>query len=55
MEGFANTALAITMIAAFLLSFAGVRLLLSRGDRGKGALMLAAAVVLIGNVLIWTL
>ena len=55
MEGFAGAALAITMIAAFLLGFSGVRLLLSRGQRGKGALMLAAAVVLLGNVLIWTL
>ena len=55
MEGFASTIMAITMIAAFLLVVGGVRLVLRREDRGRGVLMLAAALVLVGNVLIWTL
>ena len=47
--------MSLAMLAAFLLGFAGVRLLLSKGTRGRGALMIAAALVLVGNVLIWTL
>ena len=42
------------MIAAFLLVAAGVKLALSREYRSRGLLMLAAAAVLVGNVLIWT-
>ena len=46
-------ALALAMIAAFLLIFFGVRLV--RGDdRKRGMLMIVAALVLVGNVLIWT-
>lgn len=49
----ASTLLALLMIAAFALAWGGV-VVLRRGDRLKGALMLVCAVVLIGNVLIWT-
>jgi high-affinity Fe2+/Pb2+ permease len=42
------------MIAAFLLAIGGARLAIRREDRGRGLLMLAAAVVLVANVLIWT-
>jgi len=42
------------MIAAFLLAAGGVKLLLARQTRGRGALMLAAAAVLVMNVMIWT-
>jgi hypothetical protein len=47
--------MAITMIAAFLLIIGGVKLVLRRESRGRGLLMLAAAAVLVMNVLIWTL
>ena len=47
--------MAIRMIAAFLLLFGGVKLLTRREHRSKGVLMLVAAVVLVANVLIWTL
>ena len=43
------------MIAAFLLVLGGIRLLRRTDSRGKGVLMLVAAAVLVGNVLIWTL
>ena len=55
MEGFASAVMAITMIAAFVLTIAGVKLARRRENRGRGLLMLAAALVLVGNVLIWTL
>ena len=46
-------ALALAVIAAFLLAWFGARLV--RGeDRKRGILMLVAAAVLVGNVLIWT-
>jgi hypothetical protein len=47
--------MAIAMIAAFLLVIGAVKLLRQSASRGKGVLMLVAAAVLIGNVLIWTL
>ena len=55
MNAFASAALAITMIAAFLLIAGGIQLIVRRRDRTRGVLMLVAAAVLIGNVLIWTL
>lgn len=47
--------MALAMIAAFLLGFAGFRIVIGKADRARGALMLAAAAVLVANVLIWTL
>ena len=47
-------ALALVMIAAFLLTMFGVRLATRGGDRKRGALMIAAAAVLVGNVVILT-
>jgi hypothetical protein len=44
---------AIAMLTAFALALGGVALI-RRTERTKGVLMLVAAVVLIGNVLIWT-
>ncbi len=55
MTGFASAAMALAMIAAFLLAAAGTKLLLQRESRSRGALMLVAAAVLVGNVLIWTI
>ena len=47
-------ALALAMIAAFVLVIFGVRLVMNGGDRKRGVLMVVAAVVLIGNVVILT-
>ena len=54
MENFSQLAMAAAMIAAFLLLAGGVRLALVRATRGRGALMIAAALVLVMNVMIWT-
>lgn len=45
--------MSIAVAAMFLLVWGGVRVWRG-GDRQKGALMLVAAVVLLGNLLIWT-
>ena len=47
--------LAIAMLAAFLLTIGGVRLIQRREDRVRGLLMMGAAAILVANVLIWTL
>ena len=47
--------MALAVIASFLLGFAGVRILIGKADKARGALMLAAAAVIFANVLIWTL
>ena len=47
--------MALAVISSFLLGFAGVRIVIGKADRAKGALMLAAAAVILANVLIWTL
>ena len=54
MERIGEGALALAMIAAVLLIVFGVRLAVQGGDRKRGALMVAAALVLIGNVVILT-
>jgi hydrogenase/urease accessory protein HupE len=53
-EGFASAALAITMIAAFLLLGFGIRQALRPEDRQRGLLMIACGIIFIANVLIWT-
>ena len=53
-SGLGAALLSITMIAAFLLGAGGVWLIVKQRDRKKGTLMLVAAAVLVGNVLIWT-
>jgi hypothetical protein len=55
MSGLGATFLSILMIAAFVLGAGGVHLLVKRKDRTKGILMLVAAAVALGNVLVWTL
>ena len=45
--------LSIAMLAVFALGAGGTWLLLKAQDRTRGALMLVAALVLLGNVLIW--
>ena len=55
MTGFAAMAMAVAMLAAFALVFGGVKLARRPADRKRGLLMIVAAAVLVGNVLIWTL
>ena len=54
MKNFSNAALALAMLAAFLLLVGGVKLSLDRQTRGRGILMIIAAAVLVMNVMIWT-
>jgi len=54
MDKFSAGALALAMIAGFLLLAGGVKLVLVRQTRGRGVLMIAAALVLVMNVMIWT-
>jgi hypothetical protein len=54
METVTSAALALAMIAAFLLAAAGVKLAKAPQTRGRGWLMIAAAAVLVMNVMIWT-
>jgi high-affinity Fe2+/Pb2+ permease len=51
----ASAALALAMIAAFLLAAGGIRLISRREHARQGWLMIVAAMVLVGNVLVWTL
>ena len=46
--------MALAMVAAFLLIIGGVKLILDRQTRVRGILMVVAALVLIMNVMIWT-
>ncbi|MGQ0590472.1 MAG: hypothetical protein ACT4N8_13245 [Sphingosinicella sp.] len=55
MTGTAALLMSLLMLAAFALAAGGVWLIAMGRDRGKGALMLLAALVMLGNVLIWTL
>ena len=50
----AESAMALAMIAALVLMFFGAKLATRGNDRKRGVLMIVAALVLIGNVLIWT-
>ena len=50
----ANIALSIAMLAVFALAVGGIYLWAKRGDKQRGLLMLAAAIVILANVLIWT-
>ena len=55
MKDFASAAMALAMIAAFLLIAGGIKLGLARETRVRGVLMIVAALVLIANVMIWTI
>jgi len=54
-SGFGAALLSIAMIASFLLGGSGMWLIVRKGDMKKGLLMLVAALVLLANVLVWTL
>jgi len=51
----ASGAMALAMLAAFALTAGGLKLALNPENRSRGLLMIVAAAVLVGNVLIWTL
>ena len=51
---FGEGALALAMIAACLLIIFGVQLAIKGGDRKRGVLMIVAAAVLIGKVVVLT-
>ena len=55
LQGFAAGAMAVAMIAAFLLIAGGIKLSLKPDGRKRGLLMIVAALVLIANVVIWTI
>jgi hypothetical protein len=55
MQGPGSLVLSVLMIAAAVLAAGGAHLIIRRGERFKGGLMLLAAAVALGNVLIWTL
>lgn len=54
MQEITSGAMALAMLAALLLAAGGVKLALNRSTRGRGILMIAAAAVLVTNVMIWT-
>ena len=54
MTGPSAIILSILMVAAFALTAGRVYLILKRRERRTGALMLVAALVMLGNVLVWT-
>jgi high-affinity Fe2+/Pb2+ permease len=54
MDKFSQGAMALAMIASFLLLAGGVKLALDRQTRTRGVLMVIAALVLVMNVMIWT-
>ena len=53
--GVAPLILSLLMLASFCLAGGGMWLIVKRRDRRKGLLMIAAALVLVGNVLVWTI
>ena len=54
MESYSSLAMAIGMVAALLLIAGGVKLMFERETRLRGVLMIVAALVLVMNVMIWT-
>jgi hypothetical protein len=54
MENISSIAMGLAMVAALLLAAAGLRLALARQTRGRGLLMVTAALVIVMNVMIWT-
>jgi hypothetical protein len=54
-SGLGATLLSIMVLAFFALGAGGTWLIAKRRDMKKGLLMLVAALVLLGNVLIWSI
>lgn len=47
--------LSVTMVVIVALAWGGIVVVRKRNDRGRGWLMIVAAIIFLGNVLIWTL
>ena len=54
MPDFSSLVMAFAMVAALLLVAGGIKLALARQTRSRGILMIVAAVVIVTNVMIWT-
>lgn len=54
MQNFSSVAMTLAMIAAFLLLVGGAKLAMNRQSRLRGGLMIIAALVIVMNVMIWT-
>ena len=54
MENLSSVAMTLAMIAAFLLLVGGAKLAIDRQTRLRGVLMIIAALVIVTNVMIWT-
>lgn len=54
MNDFSSLAMALGMVASFLLLVGGVKLAFQRQTRVRGILMIVAALVIVMNVMIWT-
>jgi len=54
-SGFGAVLLTIAMLAAFALAGGGIWMIIKQRDNRKGVLMLVASLVLLGNVLVWTI
>ena len=54
MENYSAAAMALAVLAAFLLIVGGAKLVLRRQSRLRGALMIVVPLVLVMNVMIWT-
>lgn len=55
MNGPAALTLSLLMLGGIVLGMGGVWMILRKGDAKRGWLMIAAAVVMFGNVAIWTM
>lgn len=54
MDKFSQIALTVAMIGCFALLAGGARLVFDRQTRSRGILMIIAALVIVMNVMIWT-
>ena len=54
MQNISPFVMTVAMVCALLLLIGGVKLTLDRHTRVRGALMIAAALVIVMNVMIWT-
>ena len=54
MDRYSSLAMTAAMVAAVLLAAGGVKLARARQTRSKGVLMIVAALVIVMNVMIWT-
>jgi ABC-type transport system involved in cytochrome c biogenesis permease component len=54
MTNFSSLAMGIAMVSAVLLVIGGAKLALARQTRTRGVLMIVAALVIVMNVMIWT-